>query len=1793
MADLGTARARIILEIGDALRNAQQFRDTMRNIDQQAQGGLTGMAEGIKRNEAAINSVGQTMLGMGIAVTGAFGMGLKSAADFESGMNRVKALSNATSDQMVMLNDRALELSATTRYTATETADAMGFLAMAGFDVQQIYDALPGTLNLAAAAQMDLGRAADLSTNILTAFGMEAKDLTYVADMLTYTFTNSNTSMEQLGEAFKYVGPVAQAAGLEFHEVAAALGMLGDAGIQGSMAGTTLRGAITRLISPTAKVKGILDDLGISVTDSNGKMLGLAEIMAQFPPVSQDSAAAMAEFQAQAEAAGIALEDAEGNARPFQEVLQDMEAAGIDTSAMLEQLGTDADTVAAIMEIFGLRAGPGMLALLAMGHEGLSEFANEIANAGGTAERVANTQLEGLKGALLMLRSAWEVLMIRMMDAGPIQIVTAAIKALTLGVQQLLKLPAPLLGLIGILTGLTGAVLTLGGAFLLLLPRMASTYLALQQFRRWGGMARVFHTVASGIRSVSLAMAGLAFANPLLLALTAAIAAFAAAWTFNLFGVRDTIRGVVDSVVTALSRLREGFDYFRGLGQNPVSAALNAISAALRAFDIGILDTIADKLTALGYGIQAFLEGFSSQAEKEVQKATKHFRAWNEEVTDPETGETRWYVNTDDGERAGEIIDSWTDEHTGETWVVVRTEDGELVTTIDMATGLVEGEYEVEIEVETKDARKNIDRLRDGLRSMERQLRRQNFDTLADMVGYVADAVDNWESLTEQFRQFRQIMDPVSAGLMSLGAVFPQLNGVILPLVGYWQQLLARVQEGVQWFQAFRELGVNPVSAALLALSQVVPQLSGVLEPLANWVSELAEKFDEWRDRFDELRDSMDPVSAALTALGDVVAPLQPMMTELVEVVGDLKGAWDSLMEGDFTGFLGGVESALGNLWDAFVEGVELLWTRAVPGIIDAFSAILEAANNIDWAGVASRIREWADELATIPLIGWLVAGVLDGIALAINVIGIVISVAQSIWEGFVSILEQLGLKASDAETELGDLSTKVSDASTEVGNAKTKFDELKEAIDSLPPIVKEIGRAFVGAWTALAILTATLNLALAPFRSLAALLGRMAGPLITIGGALTRLHPAFAVITLAIASGLLTWRALEENWMGLRDKSEPLWDALQRVADGLSMVWRVVRLLSRDEWAKIQEGMAAVELAASVLDEVLGDLIGDLVQLGIIVGIVAQAAWDTIVDWAQKLAIAFDLLAGAVDDLLNDLAQLALTVGVLAMAAWDKIESGIEKVGNAFEWAKEKIQPLLDLVNSLIDALEKLSNLKAPWSSDDDGPEFSGGTQTGEGTSSGARGFGGGGEAREETESQIRYAAAITNTATALLVLREVLAGARTEAEATASSFSIIGEAADTTALRIQFFARNVAEPFQALPWMAQDSMLGVRLAMDSGLAAVGTGLTTAGASWGAIMQANTQNLGMIAGTGFGQIPAQAIPPLAQTGAAVATQTAAMLTAAGSNWSQMVSRAAATFPVINTTGTNNIRSMGSSVVASIGSTAGSFASNLANMASNAARQFSSIRTTGTDETASMRGNVVREVTDMSSMSATEVAGMQAGIAMSMLVMKQNVTSSASEARGSVVREFTDMATRAAQAVSTGMNAIPGIIADAGSRAASTARMVGVAIGAGLAAGMNSMLGQVRAAANALVNEAARAMAAAAIVRSPSRVTQYIGQMMGMGTVVGILEKIREATRAAQTYMGALIGTFQSYDAPGVGVGLDLANVSRLASVASPALRGGQTMIVNEWNITQRPGEDGVAFAERVAEVFRNDFAAT
>lgn len=209
------------------------------------------------------------------------GLAVRNAAQFEQSMARVAAVSGATADEMRRLTKQARDLGAATRFSASEAAQAQSFLSMAGFKPNETIAAMPSTLNLAAAAMLDMGTAADITSNILTGFGMKTEELAHVNDVLVKGFTSSNTDLRQLGEAMKYVAPVAKGAGQSIEDITASIGALGNAGIQGSMAGTVLRGAISKLLNPNREATKTLKELGVSTLDSQGKMRPLVDILGE------------------------------------------------------------------------------------------------------------------------------------------------------------------------------------------------------------------------------------------------------------------------------------------------------------------------------------------------------------------------------------------------------------------------------------------------------------------------------------------------------------------------------------------------------------------------------------------------------------------------------------------------------------------------------------------------------------------------------------------------------------------------------------------------------------------------------------------------------------------------------------------------------------------------------------------------------------------------------------------------------------------------------------------------------------------------------------------------------------------------------------------------------------------------------------------------------------------------------------------------------------------------------------------------------------------------------------------------------------------------------------------------------------------------------------------------------------------------------------------------------------------------------------------------------------------------
>lgn len=226
--------------------------------------------KGLKVAAAAITGTATALAGVATAAA-------KTGADFESQMSRVKAISGATGEEFEKLKAQAIELGAETSFSASQAAEGMENLAAAGFTTAETMEAMPGLLDLAAASGEDLASSSDIAASALRGFGMEASEAGHVADVLAENANRTNSSVAETGEAMKYVAPLARSAGLSFEETAAAIGIMANAGIQGSQAGTTLRGAISRLSKPTDDMQNAMDDLGISFYDADGKMKSLSD----------------------------------------------------------------------------------------------------------------------------------------------------------------------------------------------------------------------------------------------------------------------------------------------------------------------------------------------------------------------------------------------------------------------------------------------------------------------------------------------------------------------------------------------------------------------------------------------------------------------------------------------------------------------------------------------------------------------------------------------------------------------------------------------------------------------------------------------------------------------------------------------------------------------------------------------------------------------------------------------------------------------------------------------------------------------------------------------------------------------------------------------------------------------------------------------------------------------------------------------------------------------------------------------------------------------------------------------------------------------------------------------------------------------------------------------------------------------------------------------------------------------------------------------------------------------------
>lgn len=291
---------------------------------------------------------------------------ISAGMDFDSQMSTVAAISGATGEEFEILRAKAQEMGATTAFSATESAQAMEYMAMAGWKTTDITNGLAGVMNLAAASGEDLATTSDIVTDAMTAFGMSADQSTYFADVLAQTATNANTNVGMMGETFKYVAPLAGAMGYNIEDMSAAIGLMANAGIKGSQSGTSLRNIITNLASPTDTVAGAMDDLGISLTDSDGKT------------------------------------------KSFGETLSDLRISFADLNEVQKTQYASA--------IAGKEGMSGLLALINSSDEDFDKLTDSIKNCTGASEKMAEIRLDNLEGDVTLFKSALEGAQIAISD---------------------------------------------------------------------------------------------------------------------------------------------------------------------------------------------------------------------------------------------------------------------------------------------------------------------------------------------------------------------------------------------------------------------------------------------------------------------------------------------------------------------------------------------------------------------------------------------------------------------------------------------------------------------------------------------------------------------------------------------------------------------------------------------------------------------------------------------------------------------------------------------------------------------------------------------------------------------------------------------------------------------------------------------------------------------------------------------------------------------------------------------------------------------------------------------------------------------------------------------------------------------------------------------------------------------------------------------------------------------------------------------------------------------------------
>ncbi len=541
----------------DALqREIIETEQRLRSLEQQAEQSSVALqkigAAGEKLQTVGnkISSVGQKLLPVTGVVTGLGTAAVKTAADFDSAMSKVAAVSGATGKNFDDLRSKAREMGAKTKFSATEAAEAMNYMAMAGWKTGDMLGGIEGVMNLAAASGEDLATTSDIVTDSLTAFGLKAEDSGHFADVLAAASANANTNVSMMGETFKYCAPVAGALGFSVEDTAEAIGLMGNADIKASQAGTSMRSIMTNLTGDVKLSGAAIGDVTIATTNADGSMRSLSAILAD---------------------------------------------CRVAFGGM-----TEAEKANNAEALVGKNAMSGFLALMNAAPEDINKVSGAVNNCKDAAKNMADTMQDNLEGQMTILKSQLQELAISFGDllmpavrsiVAGLQGMVNVLNAMPDGVKRVIMIIALLVAALGPVLILIGKTISAVGTIMTWIPKLAGA----------------INTVKGAFAALSATM----MANPIAIviaAIAALVAAFIYLWNtneeFRQFWIRlwNEIKEVAVQVWTAVSQ-------FLVSAWNGIRNTAVAVWNGIRDFFSGLWAGIKTLFTTVVTAISTFLVG--------------------------------------------------------------------------------------------------------------------------------------------------------------------------------------------------------------------------------------------------------------------------------------------------------------------------------------------------------------------------------------------------------------------------------------------------------------------------------------------------------------------------------------------------------------------------------------------------------------------------------------------------------------------------------------------------------------------------------------------------------------------------------------------------------------------------------------------------------------------------------------------------------------------------------------------------------------------------------------------------------------------------------------------------------------------------------------------------------------------------------------------------------------------------------------------------------------------------------